>query len=415
MFRGITELKGLIIDIDSFPDDLTIWLRLYSKYKCLFITSSVDRETNLRIIYGECICRIEKFFLMFAPNANMHDMALSKLKLKASEVAYVTSNWNFIANAMSFLSGTIWVQPGQIEYSQASNCPDIVCDSIYDLEPILDNNTASFLGEAVISPLVCPKAGRIIPILFDAFGKKITVISLGRYYGYSHYMSQLHPYSSAIYLNKKAGKAYGIFQDNFRDLYFAAVKHIMGMEKVDCICSVPARPTGDDRFCNIVNYIAVNSQITNIAQNFKCINNYESQKALTEAGRSLNILNAFQYYGVLYGKTIILIDDIMTTGSTIKECVRILEEHGANKIIVLVLAVNQMGGGYWSIDQPIVKCPECGNKMRLFVNSRNKLFFYSCSECNSSINYVDGREILISKMNSEFTHTGDSYDDVSEF
>lgn len=415
MFRGVTELKGLIIDIDSFSGDLTIWRGLYTRFKCLFITASATTETNLRILYGNCSCRIEKFFLLFAPNKNIHGMALALLDLQASEIAYVTSNWNFIANAMGFLSGSIWVQPGKIEYYQASNCPDIVCDSISDLEPILNNNVASYLGEAVLSPLINPTAGRVIPISFESYEEKITMLSLGRYYGYSHYMNQLHPYSSAIYLNKKPGKAYGVFQYEFMRLYSAAVKHIMSMEKVDCICSVPSRPNSNDRFSDLVDYVASNNQIINIQHNFKCIRDYGPQKALTEVDRSLNILNAFQYYGELYGKTIILIDDIMTTGSTIKECIRILKNYGAAKIIVIVLAINQMGGGYWSISQPIIECPKCRNKMRLLVNSNKKTFFYSCGECNNSINYEIGREVLIRKMNSEFTSSGTFSNDMNEF
>ena len=41
------------------------------------------------------------------------------------------------------------------------------------------------------------------------------------------------------------------------------------------------------------------------------------------------------------GKNILLIDDIMTTGSTLNECSRVLKEVGAEKIFVAVLATGR--------------------------------------------------------------------------
>lgn len=59
------------------------------------------------------------------------------------------------------------------------------------------------------------------------------------------------------------------------------------------------------------------------------------------------ILNVSRAYSVLKkdkikGKTILLIDDIYTTGATVRECSKVLKENGAKKIIVAVLAKTQM-------------------------------------------------------------------------
>lgn len=41
---------------------------------------------------------------------------------------------------------------------------------------------------------------------------------------------------------------------------------------------------------------------------------------------------------VVRGKKILFVDDLMTTGATAKACIKMLKEHGANKVEVLVMA-----------------------------------------------------------------------------
>ena len=65
-----------------------------------------------------------------------------------------------------------------------------------------------------------------------------------------------------------------------------------------------------------------------------------TQTALDGEQRSDNVRGAFQYTGEksLEGCPVILIDDVMTTGSTLSECAGVLRESGAGKIIVSVAA-----------------------------------------------------------------------------
>lgn len=76
------------------------------------------------------------------------------------------------------------------------------------------------------------------------------LVSLGRYFGYNHYMSQLHPYSTAIYLNKhEGGKAYGIFNLTFAKMYSLVVQNLKSLCKIDYICNVPVKPSQNNRCC----------------------------------------------------------------------------------------------------------------------------------------------------------------------
>lgn len=65
------------------------------------------------------------------------------------------------------------------------------------------------------------------------------------------------------------------------------------------------------------------------------------QKGLTALERSGNVLGAFDAApGVgLRDKTLLLIDDLVTTGATAGECAKVLKLYGAEKVILLTVAV----------------------------------------------------------------------------
>lgn len=71
----------------------------------------------------------------------------------------------------------------------------------------------------------------------------------------------------------------------------------------------------------------------------KCRNASPQSRQTTLAKRRSNILGAYEPMSVdISGKRIILIDDILTTGSTVSECARILKSAGAEKVYVVTIA-----------------------------------------------------------------------------
>lgn len=70
------------------------------------------------------------------------------------------------------------------------------------------------------------------------------------------------------------------------------------------------------------------------------VKNTREQKTLSKEERMKNIQGAFGVRDNLgiNDRSIILIDDVVTTGATIIECEKILKKYGANKITILTIA-----------------------------------------------------------------------------
>jgi len=70
--------------------------------------------------------------------------------------------------------------------------------------------------------------------------------------------------------------------------------------------------------------------------------NTASQTTLHRRERLLNLKNAFICLdsNAITGKTVLLVDDVATTGATLTECANVLKENGAKKIIGVVAARN---------------------------------------------------------------------------
>jgi ComF family protein len=68
------------------------------------------------------------------------------------------------------------------------------------------------------------------------------------------------------------------------------------------------------------------------------------QSGLSKTDRAKNVKNAFAISDKsisIKGKSILLIDDIFTTGSTVDECARVLKKAGADKVYSLCLSIDR--------------------------------------------------------------------------
>jgi ComF family protein len=61
------------------------------------------------------------------------------------------------------------------------------------------------------------------------------------------------------------------------------------------------------------------------------------QQELPLTVRQQNLRTAFALTTPLHGETVLLVDDVMTTGATVRECAQVLKSGGAGEIVVAVL------------------------------------------------------------------------------
>ena len=78
-----------------------------------------------------------------------------------------------------------------------------------------------------------------------------------------------------------------------------------------------------------------------IPMNVDCLTRIRAtppQAALPLKERAKNVRGAFECAADLSGKRILLVDDVMTTGSTLRECAHVLQLHGAAQITLAIAA-----------------------------------------------------------------------------
>lgn len=120
-------------------------------------------------------------------------------------------------------------------------------------------------------------------------------------------------------------------------------KHLIS-NNYDCLVAVPLAAStwnkrGFNQSCLLSKKILSRYRIPDYSQFLKCTSK-SPQSRLTKKQRALNIQNRFQCSdnSVFQDKSVLLLDDILTTGRTASECARILRLNGATSVHVLVLA-----------------------------------------------------------------------------
>ena len=282
------------------------------------------------------------------PNAAFLASLLKRESVRLDEIAYISDSMDFLNNARGLMGYTIFIKPkGPLLYDRTAGfCPDAVCSGIDRILPLLSPARTSFKGEAAINDGSIDAPGKLSVFLYRNGEHHFRICFAGRYFNSRHYMNTVDKYSHAIVRNKNENsRLYGRFNNIFIQLYSVMIrsyqKHFN--MRIDALANVPDKPAKKPRSKQIVSGICDILPLEDISASFVCRSSMQDSKSLmTSRDRAANTLDSYTYSGPpLTGRTIALIDDIATTGSTLAACVDELLAHGAEEVICFVLAINQ--------------------------------------------------------------------------
>jgi ComF family protein len=134
------------------------------------------------------------------------------------------------------------------------------------------------------------------------------------------------------------------FANAFSEEMFKVIKIFFKNEKFDAVTSVPlSKIRLKERQYNQSELLAKNiSKFLNLpyCELLVKIKNNQPQYSLNFAKRFENVKNVydFSFKTSVKNKNILLCDDIVTTGNTLKECIKVLYKNGACKVCCATLA-----------------------------------------------------------------------------
>ncbi len=128
--------------------------------------------------------------------------------------------------------------------------------------------------------------------------------------------------------------------------YVQNMLNIKALEKeVAAVVPVPLHPRREkERNFNQSEFIArglfYHSAVPVLPNHLRRIRHTRSQTKLNRAERQENVQGAFRWESrfSLVGKTVVVVDDVVTTGATLNECARVLKENGAYRVLGIALA-----------------------------------------------------------------------------
>ena len=194
--------------------------------------------------------------------------------------------------------------------------------------------------------------------------------ALGRYFSTDdsrHALSSL----SATILKHKSSKEPAV---ELGKLLANSIKQTGYSKTFDYIVGVPPKPNADrDRLGEILAEIAkVISRPMYLPEALRCVKDYGDLKKMKPLERVAAVSGAFRSQYTYNNNRVLLLDDVLTTGATSNECLRVLLANKAVSPVLLVIAKDQRTFVH-------KECPKCGSRMKVRRNSKDGSKFWGCS------------------------------------
>ena len=181
---------------------------------------------------------------------------------------------------------------------------------------------------------ICPQCLSSMNLINKEIGERFPYLDaayfLMEYTNLSRQVIKRMKYKEEVYFAK-------VFGDFMVD--FIKIQELMG--KIDCITFVPM--TKKKKIFRGYNQSELIAKRISNKLDLACENllvktrEGKDQIGLNSQERFSNVKNSFQSSSQAFGKRILLVDDVFTTGSTIMDCSRALKQARAEQVIALVI------------------------------------------------------------------------------
>lgn len=369
------DIQLLILDGDSLEEDYLTYSYSINNKK---IKTIIVTKKSKSLVYENS----KKYYDTY----NLIQEIIIKENCESYSIVSISRDILFLKSMMEYHIGTILV--GSLKYDFLKNMPDYDVYTIEEIMQVLAYKRTGYCAEIFATYndkkptmllLYCSES----ITLSDGREQNIDLYFGGRYYANKHKYILNDPLS---YIVKQFKSKYVKAVDLFFDL---ACIYIASIKQVDYFTYVPLKPNDIekgkfDRFKNL--------KLSGLKQeNIKLDNLLECTKNFSQKGNDLYVRRevvkgAFKIIENVdvKNKTIVVIDDVFSTGSMIFEVAKTLYEAGAKKVIAIILSVNQLTES--SIEYKNLKCKVCGSNMRIRMNNNTGELFFGCE------NYMEHKD-----------------------
>ncbi|MBQ7875511.1 MAG: ComF family protein [Oscillospiraceae bacterium] len=139
-----------------------------------------------------------------------------------------------------------------------------------------------------------------------------------------------------VMLCYKFGDNYEFCRDTLCDWLLEGMAKLSA-DDIDAVVPVPSYKRKTTRLSELTKGFALLAELPCEPKLLRKIRETRKQHNIPYEERFSNLSGAFEADPSVRGKTVLLIDDIYTTGSTVSECSKALLEKGAEKVLVLTV------------------------------------------------------------------------------
>lgn len=373
------DIQLLILDGDSLEEDYLTYSYTINDKK---IKTIIVTKKSKALVYENS----KKYYDTY----NLIHEIIIKENCESYSIVSISRDILFLKSMMEYHIGTILV--GSLKYDFLKNIPDYDVFNVEDIVQVLNYKRTGYGAEIFatyndknpdknqkMSLLYCSES----ITLSDGREQNVDLYFGGRYYANKHMYILNDPLS---YVVKKFKSRYVKAVDLFFD---SACIHIARKEKIDYLTYIPLKPKDIeenkfDRFksLKLPKLKKGNIRLDNL---LKCTKDF-SQKGNDLYVRREVVKGTFQIIANvdIENKTIVIVDDVFSTGSTIFEATKTLYEAGAKKVIAIILSVNQLTES--SIEYKNLKCKVCGSNMKIRMKNNTGELFFGCE------NYMEHKD-----------------------